>query len=559
MTPKETKKLIRTARQRDTTLLGIRHSLMGVEEHVKIPDHSRLTHVLTVGPTGYGKTQELVHVALQDAYKGYGLCIINPKGDMLDEFLAKLPRNRHDDVIYINPAREPVPSINVLEPYTNGEMNLAQKENQKEIIVSDLVDLFKRQSENWGDQFGRILVAILQAYTELNIRRGESYSLIDVYRAVVNQDVLTDLIDATQNPVIREQLVKVKEEKTAYELEPLQRRLNDFVMNAAIRRVIEGGEGIDFRNALDKNRIILVDVQKGEVGATVSDLVGSIVITKIWAAAQSRITQPETERTPFYLFVDELQNFSGEGSNFAKILSEAREYRLGIWLATQYLQQLDTKLRRAVTNNTGTKLVFNPAGSEDVHRITGMLTGIDTETVTALGTYRAAVQPPSARSRDTAVILDTYPPYATAMAEDELEALKDASVAEGYQESALEPHLGESATAGGDAHTELLEEAKQYLEFEEDVQVKLLHQDGSEIPDAYIVGDDQVAHLEAEHATLSKPEKVERNLDRAHEKGRPCVFIVDEEDVQRLETILEDVDPREYQILVSTDLGVLKR
>jgi hypothetical protein len=69
----------------------------------------------------------------------------------VDELLKKLPDDRLDDIIYINPANDPVPGINVLEPYVTEEMNQAQRDNQKEIIVSDLIDLFKRYSENWGD------------------------------------------------------------------------------------------------------------------------------------------------------------------------------------------------------------------------------------------------------------------------------------------------------------------------------------------------------------------------------------------------------------------------
>ncbi|MFB6218153.1 MAG: type IV secretory system conjugative DNA transfer family protein, partial [Halobacteriaceae archaeon] len=116
--------------------------------------------------------------------------------------------------------------------------------------------------------------------------------------------------------MIREQLVRIKEDMSSYDMEPLQRRLNDFVMNATIRRVIGAEDsGVDFREVVDEGKILLVDVRKEDISNTVAELVGSIVITKIWAAAQSRSTEPEAERTPFYLYVDELQNFAGEGSN----------------------------------------------------------------------------------------------------------------------------------------------------------------------------------------------------------------------------------------------------
>ena len=156
---------------------------------------------------------------------------------------------------------------------------------------------------------------------------------------------------------------------------------------------------------------MLVDIQKGEVGDTVAKLVGSIVITKVWAAAQSRITLPVDAREPFYLYVDELQNFAGEGSNFTKILSEAREYRLGCWLATQYLHQLAHEMRRAVSNNCRTKICFNPSGSENLNQITGMMKGLSKNALNSIGKFRAAVQKPSERSERDAVLLNTYPPW----------------------------------------------------------------------------------------------------------------------------------------------------
>lgn len=392
MTPEEVKQLIKTTDRIDTTYLGTRTSQLGVEENVGVDDPKRLLHTLEVGPTGYGKTQVMVHAALQDIQKGHGFCMVNLKGKAIDEIISKLPESRQEDLIYLNPGGQRVPPINVLQPYTTSAMTDHQRENQKEIIVADLIDLFRRQSESWGDRFGRILETLLRAHIQLNID-GESNSLLDVFQCVVDQDALTDLIDRVDDYPVREQLVRIREDMGSYELEPLQRRLNDFMMNATVRKVVAAEESaVDFRDAIENQQIVLVDVQKGEVGDTVAQLVGSIVITKIWAAAQSRITQPVDQRTPFHLYVDELQNFAGEGSNFASILAEAREYRLGCWVVVQYINQLPTEMRRAVVNNCRTKIVFNPVGSDDATRLANMLRGIDKTQLEALGEYRAAVR-----------------------------------------------------------------------------------------------------------------------------------------------------------------------
>jgi DNA helicase HerA-like ATPase len=541
MTPEEVENLIQNSGDQELTYLGTRTSSFGIEENISINDQKRLTHVLNLGPTGYGKSQLLTHVALQDAEKGHGLGIINPKGSLIDEFIAKLPENRLDDIIYINPAQQPVTPINVLEPQLTDDMTTAQRESQKEIIVSDLIDLFKRQSENWGDQFGRVLETLLRAHLNQNIRHDAGKTLIDVFHCVTQHDELSKLIDATEDPVIREQLVRVKKDMSSYEMEPLQRRLNDLVMNPTIRRVIGAEEsGFDFQNAVNNEMIILVDIQKGEVGETVSQLIGSITITKIWAAAQSRITQPIQQRTPFYLYIDELQNFAGEGSNFTKILSEAREYRLGCWLATQYLHQLTAEMRRAVTNNCRTKIIFNPSGSDNTARISQMLQGLSKDTLTALGKYRAAIQKPSQENQSQAVTFDTYPPWKTDR--DKVEKIKKESTAsQPGQNIEIQQSLGNQANAGGEKHQELLAEAKKQLE-ERGFQVTRLHQgQGEEKPDGHVhLPDDELAHLEAEHSTLSKPGKVLKNLRRAIEQDREVFYIVENGNAAKLENILSD-------------------
>jgi len=286
--------------------------------------------------------------------------------------------------------------------------------------------------------------------------------------------------------------------------------------------------------------MLLVDIRKGDIGDKVVELVGSIVITKIWAAAQSRITQPEEERTPFYLYVDELQNFAGEGSNFTKILSEAREYRLGCWLATQYLHQLATEMRRAVSNNCRTKIFFDPSGSEDESRIAGMLHGIDKDTLTSLGKYRAAIQKPAEKNQRDAVTFDTYPPWNADYSD--VEHIKEhQSVSATQTRIEVDQSLGNQANAGGDKHQEMLAQARKQLE-ERGFQTTLIHQgNDEEKPDGYVqLLSGETAHLEAECETLSKPSKVLKNLRRGLEENREILFVVEEGKATKLENIVSD-------------------
>lgn len=540
-TPETTKRLIEDSADTDRTIVGTHTSRLGVEETVGIQDDDRLKHVLSTGQTGTGKTQLMVHAVLQDAYKGRGVAVVVPKGAAIDEIIAKLPRHRRDDVVYINPGRDTVTPVNVLDPYISDGMTDAQIEHQREIIVSDVLDLFRRQSENWGDRFGRVLATLLRAHVALNVADDAGMTLLDVYRAVTDETVLTDRIDRVDDPVLRNDLVTIKEELTDRELEPIQRRLQDFVENRTVRKVIAAERGINFRDVIDDRKIVLVDVGKGEVGTTVSRLVGSIVITKVWAAAQSRITLPEQKRHPFFLYVDEVQNYAGEASSFATILGEAREFGLGCWLATQYLNKLDTGMRRAVANNSRSKILFDSTGSENVTRLAKMVRGVSADQLRALDDYQAVVQTPGTGTRD-AVVMKTLPPWEADRTDVELvkEAAVDAAPSAGTVD--VPPALGNGANAGGDTHQELLEAAKEWFEERDGVEVDLLFQDaGADKPDGHIrIPDGDIAHLEAEHATLSKPAKVLENLKRAAEQGRKCVFVVEDGNAATLEEILSD-------------------
>jgi len=539
MKPGDTKDLVYDSENSKEAYVGYRTSILGVEEQISVDDQHRVKHCLTTGETGSGKSFELLHVALQDAVKGHGLAIFNPKGRLIDRFLARVPEKREEDLIYVNPTQQPITGINVLEPYVDRKSPIAVKTNQIELIVSNLIQLFKRQSKNWGDRFGRVLASLLRAGIEANIEYQAGYTLLDIKHCVTDDEALKELIDDTNDTEIRSSLVNIKHNLSDSQLEPVVRRLNDFTENKTVRHVIAAeSSDIDFREVINQDKILLVDVRSGEVGQTVTELLTSIVVTKLWAAAQARYYQDSDTEQPFYLFIDELQSFPMEGAQFEEILGKAREYQLGCWLATQYLAQLPREMRDAVQNNCRTKLVFDPSGSDDVSKLNRMLRGTNQEQLTALGDFRAVLQTPGTHQRKKAVVIDTFPPWETD--DVDLDSLKKrTSPATGTPQQPV--FVGKGTNSGGEKHRELLTKAQDELE-KRGLQVKILHQDsGEDKPDGEVqLPDGSVAHLEAEHGTLSKPAKVLENLRRAAQNGRECIFIVEQENAQKLHSIVSD-------------------
>jgi len=147
-------------------------------------------------------------------------------------------------------------------------------------------------------------------------------------------------------------------------LSPLLNKMGAFLTTPLVRNMVGREEcAIDFREVLDQGKILLVNLAQGKIGEDVSSFLGSLLVTKLYLAALSRIEVPERKRRDFYLYVDEFQNFVASES-FDSILSEARKYRLSLILAHQYIGQLSEKLRLAIFGNAGTLAVF-AVGPED--------------------------------------------------------------------------------------------------------------------------------------------------------------------------------------------------
>jgi hypothetical protein len=256
-------------------------------------------------------------------------------------------------------------------------------------------------------------------------------------------------------------------------------------------------------------------------------------------------SKPPEERDLFGVFVDEAKHYVSESSNFDEILSEAREYGLSVYLASQYVDQLDAEMQRAVVNNCRTKLVFQPEIADEGTRIAQMLVDVDKEHLKRLGQYRAFLQLPTGRD---AVSFNTFPPWDGEREDMTVQKLKEGSTlvgADEKKEAALNEamNLGPGGNAGQQLHTILLQQSQEYLENRPEVQqVNLLHQDvGDERPDGEVIKQNgDVANLEAEVSTLSNPAKVLKNVKRAVDDGRKTVFIVEQSMAPLLQSILSD-------------------
>ena len=318
-----------------------------------------------IGKTGMGKTTLLMNMILNDIRNGEGLCFIDPHGDAVEKILDYIPKERLSDVIYFNPAdtSNPMP-INLLE----------EKDSEnRHLVVSGIISVFKKiYSDYWAHRQEHILRNTILALLDYP---GEK-TLLDVYKMLNDWRFRNEIVSNIKDPIVssfwKNEFPRYLYNFKGEALSPIQNKLGAFLTTPIIRDIVGKSENkIDFRQIMDKQKILLVNLSKGRIGEDNAALLGSLIVTNLQLAALSRIDIPESERKDYYVFVDEFAGFLPTTENsFSELLSESRKYRLCLILAHQYLAQLgkdfqkEDKMRKAIFGNIGTIIAFK-VGADD--------------------------------------------------------------------------------------------------------------------------------------------------------------------------------------------------
>jgi energy-coupling factor transporter ATP-binding protein EcfA2 len=312
----------------------------------------RTKHVYVIGKTGMGKSTLLENMAVQDIKNGEGMAFIDPHGKSADLLLEYVPPERIKDVIYFAPFDTDYPiSFNVLE---------SVDPDKRHLVVSGLMSTFKKiWLDAWSARMEYILTNTLLALLEY-----PGATLLGVNRMLAEKDFRKDVVDHVTDISVKsfwtKEFASYTDRTVAEAVPAIQNKIGQFTANALIRNMIgQPKSSFDIREMMDDRKIIIINLSKGRIGESNANLLGGMLITKIYLAALSRADVPERVlRTlpNFYLYVDEFQSFANE--SFADILSEARKYKLNLTIAHQYIEQMEEEVRAAVFGNVGTMIIF---------------------------------------------------------------------------------------------------------------------------------------------------------------------------------------------------------
>lgn len=320
-----------------------------------IKNSDRLRHIWTVGKTGTGKSTMIANMAIDDIKKGRGLGVIDPHGDLCDDILDYIPKHRINDTIYFNPADRNFPIvINPLE---------VNNREEAELVVSGLMAIFTKVWANvWSARMEYILRNSFLTLTEI-----PNATLADVLKLLASpayrKKVYKKITDKALLHFWKEEFERMPEKLQKEAISPIQNKVGQFVTSPMIRNIIgHSKSSISLDEIMNSNKIFLANLSQGRLGEDNAQLLGAMLITKFQTAAMRRVDIAKIDRVPFYLYVDEFQNFAT--SSFIKILSEARKYKLALLLANQYMAQIPSEVQQAILGNAGTIISFT-AGAED--------------------------------------------------------------------------------------------------------------------------------------------------------------------------------------------------
>lgn len=317
-------------------------------------DRSR--HVYIIGQTGAGKSGTLELFALSDVFHNQGYAIIDPHGDFAINNMRFIPPSRIKDVVYFNPADTAHPlgfnPLEVIDP------------NMKSNISSEVIGVLERMfSNSWGPRLEYIL-----RYTILALLDRPETTMLDITRMLTDKKFRKETLSYCKDTVVLQfwtvEFNSWTEKFQAEAIAPILNKVGAFTANPIIRNIIgQPKSTFNIREMMDDGKILVVNLSKGLLGEDNSSVLGAFLVTKIQLAAMSRSDIPKIEdRRPFYLYVDEFQNFATD--SFATILSEARKYGLNLTVANQYISQMSDTVRGAVFGNVGTMISFRVSADD---------------------------------------------------------------------------------------------------------------------------------------------------------------------------------------------------
>lgn len=360
------------------------------ERPLALPTTDRLRHQYWVGPTGSGKSHLMASCILQDIAAGRGVCVVDIRGDLVNEVLSRISPADESRLLVINPTDRDWPvGLNVLQH--------ARTEAARELAVDNVLHIFREIWRGfWGPRTDWIMRSALHTLTIGQSSGGEPLTLVELSPLLTNAAFRNSLLGRTSLPpdlrAFWQRYNNMSESERTSVIGPTLNKVDAFTSRTPIRLLLGQGIGIDLRTIFREQRIVLVSLDKGQLGGETTNLLGALTVASLWQATLAQAAVPVSKRRPAFAYLDEAQDIVRLEVSMADMLAQARGYGLGITLANQYVAQLPEAVRAAILGTVRTTLAFQ-VDYDDARLLERRFAPLTKEDLQHLGQYEIALKP----------------------------------------------------------------------------------------------------------------------------------------------------------------------
>ncbi len=326
----------------------------GKEEKIKIKPKDRLRHMYVIGQTGTGKSALLKHLIINDILAGNGVCYIDPHGDDALNIIDHIPKERAEDVVIFDAGDVERPmGLNIFEANTIEE---------KDFVIQEAIQmLYKLYDPNHTGIMGPRFEHWFRNAALALMADPEGGTFIEIPRIFTDDKFMAQKLKYVTDPVVKNFWVNEMGQTSDYHKSEMLGyfvgKFGAFMTNTTMRNILgQVKSSFNFNDIMDNKKILIIRLSKGVVGEMNMQMLGMIFISKILMASMRRASVPCEQRVPFYMYIDEFQNFSTD--TIAQIFSEARKFGLSLTVANQYISQMREDIRDSVFGNVGTLAAF---------------------------------------------------------------------------------------------------------------------------------------------------------------------------------------------------------
>ena len=317
---------------------------------LNLPSQQALKHLHVIGPTGSGKSVVLENLILSDIREGRGAIVIDPKYSLVQSLCEKIPANRINDVVVLDPT---CPNPVGLNPFAYAD------ETRPELLAETVMTSLKSLIPDMGIYGEKMLTGGI-----LTLAIHGQATLLELTLLFSNAQFRKKVTSTLKDPYLKrfwQDFDKLSESEKRMQVAPLLNRLEPIQVRQSLIGILgQITPKFDLREVFTENKILLVPLNSGLVGKDISEFVASLVIGLLWDFTLKRASLPENARNPVVLYIDEFQNYlKKSAADVSEMLAMSRSLGLGFCFAHQNLGQLPRDLKETIMINARSKIVFN--------------------------------------------------------------------------------------------------------------------------------------------------------------------------------------------------------